>query len=48
MNQKTKLESVAPYIQKLYKGKNPAFSKLEKELSLWSLCIIPRSFTSDL
>ena len=35
MNQKTKLESVAPYIQKLHKGKNPAFSELEKELSLW-------------
>jgi len=35
MNQKTKLESVAPYIQKLHKGKNPAFPELEKELSLW-------------
>src|SRR6266540_2970546 len=35
INQKTKLENAAPYIQKLHKGKSPAFSELEKELSLW-------------
>src|SRR6266496_6567171 len=35
INQKTKLENAAPYIQKLYKGKSSAFSKLKKELSLW-------------
>ena len=35
INQKTKLENAAPYIQKLHKGKSSAFPKLEKELSLW-------------
>ncbi|CAI2166560.1 3552_t:CDS:1, partial [Funneliformis geosporum] len=35
MNQKTKLKSAAPYIQKLHKVKSPAFPELEKELFLW-------------
>ncbi|CAI2176999.1 196_t:CDS:2 [Funneliformis geosporum] len=35
MNQKIKLKSAALYIQKLHKGKSPAFLELEKELSLW-------------
>ena len=34
INQKTKLENAVPYIQKLHKGKSPAFPKFEKELSL--------------